>query len=204
MLERRAQAKIVQTHGPQLPDERRQRRMNMIAVGDDRPARSRKLQQVRARPVTNADSIELDDIEILPELIVQLASEALSLGFLQPHILLRKAAVVSQAASSCASASLRRRNSRPALPIAARGEPGQAGRQHHQHSRNSSSWKRSQGAVQRRTPRRDRIARHRITMTAVASATTSRVLPDRSLRCTHDVEIFYYERRRRICSSRNR
>ena len=95
VLERRPEAQLIETHGPELPDQVAHDRGDVIDVLDDGRCRT-KHGRARLEALLNADGVDLDRIQVLPELVVQLAGQGLPLGLLQVQELSGEAAIVQQ------------------------------------------------------------------------------------------------------------
>src|SRR5262249_11743 len=127
-LDRRGEAELVEADGAQPADHSAHGRVHVVHALDDPacgPARERRV----AHTGTNRDRGELDRIEILPELVVQLAREVLALLLFGTDMALHELAVHRERTSEVYLGLLARSELEARLPVAPAREPYEAERQ---------------------------------------------------------------------------
>src|SRR5690606_40067836 len=96
MLERSTQTKDVKARGPQATDQRPHSFLDMVAVLDNRGCGPMNRSIDAQRATLDGHCVRFDCIQVLAQLIVQLACERLALRLLQLHVLLSQAPMIVQ------------------------------------------------------------------------------------------------------------
>ena len=114
VFDRGDQPELIESDRPQTRDHVANGAVHMVDGTNDRFGRLVESAAIASAAVADRYSVELDRIQVLPELIVQLAREVLALGLLDAQVLLRELAVLGERFGSRASAIRRALSSRRA------------------------------------------------------------------------------------------
>src|SRR5262249_21723586 len=128
-LDRRGEPELVEADRTQSANHAAHGRVHVVHALDD-AARGPARERLVAPAVANRDRVELDRVEILAQLVVQLAREMLALLFLRTNVALHELAVHRERACEACLGLLARRQLRARLPMAPAREPHEAERQH--------------------------------------------------------------------------
>ena len=96
MLERRSHAQFIEPGGAQLADETRHDGIDAIHSVDHRSSGALDERVIGSRGVANRHRVEFDHVQVLAELVVQIARQRFALGFLHVHVLLRQPLILRQ------------------------------------------------------------------------------------------------------------
>src|SRR6185437_7711301 len=132
MFERRGQAQLVEAHRPQLADQADHHGLHAIQSADDLRGGARQGRLERAAAVAHADGVDLHRVEVLAELVVQVARQRAPLGLLDFEVLARQAAVGGERTAQLLFGALPLAEFAARLAIAARCEPRHTYRDHQQ------------------------------------------------------------------------
>ncbi len=115
-LHRRGEPELIEADRPQPPDHAAHSRVHVVHALDDRAARPRLASAASRARVANRHRVELDRVEILPELVVQLAREMLALVLLRTDAPLHELAVHRERSREASLGLLARRELEARLP----------------------------------------------------------------------------------------